>query len=73
MLRNSGPAISFELRVHYGMEAAAMAIRPAVYLDADKSFHIAPEEWNKATIVNAALNLTVFDSMSGAQLTSRAV
>jgi LGFP repeat-containing protein len=71
LLRNTGPAFTFELRVHHGMSPMATAVRPSVSLEANKSYRIGPQEWDKQTITETALHLSVFDSVSGAQIAQR--
>jgi len=67
LLQNTGPATSFELRVHYGMNPAAVAVRSSVALDANMAFHIAPQEWSAASIVNVAIQMTAFNVATGVQ------
>jgi len=69
LLQNSGPATTFELRVHYGMDPAQVAIRSGVALDANRAFHIAPQDWSAETIVHTAIHMTVFDAESGTEVT----
>ena len=71
LIRNTGPTLVFELRVHYGMSSTAMAVRPSVSLEANRSYRIAPQEWDEQTITETTLHLSVFDSVSGAQIAQR--
>lgn len=71
LIRNAGPTLAFELRVHYGMSSTAMAVRPSVSLEANRSYRIAPQEWDKQTITETALHLSVFDSVTGAHIAQR--
>ncbi len=68
LLQNTGPATAFELRVHYGMDPAKVAVRSSVSLDADMAVHIAPQEWNVASIANVAIQMTTFNAATGAQI-----
>ena len=69
LLQNTGPATAFELRVHYGMNPAMVAVRTSVSLDANMAFHIAPQEWSVATITQVAIQMTAFNAATGAQTT----
>jgi hypothetical protein len=66
LLQNSGPATTFELRVHYGMDPAQVAVRSGVALEANRAFHIAPQDWSAETISDTPVHMTVFDAQSGA-------
>ena len=66
LLQNSGPATTFELRVHYGMNPAQVAVRSGVALEANRAFHIAPQDWSAETISDTPVHMTVFDAQSGA-------
>jgi len=68
LLQNTGPATAFELRIHYGMDPATVAVRNSVSLDANLIFHIAPQEWSIAAIVKTPVQMTVFDAATGAQI-----
>jgi hypothetical protein len=68
LLQNTGPATAFELRVHYGMNPAMVAVRSSVSLDANMAFHIAPQEWSVASIVNIPIRMTAFNAATGAQV-----
>jgi hypothetical protein len=68
LLQNTGPATAFELRVHYGMNPAMVAVRSSVSLDANMAVHIAPQEWSVASIVSVAIQMTTFNAASGAQV-----
>jgi hypothetical protein len=65
LLQNSGPAATFELRVHYGMDRSQVAVRSGVALDANRAFHIAPQDWNAESISDTPVHMTVFDAKSG--------
>jgi hypothetical protein len=67
LLQNTGPATAFELRVHYGMDPAKVAVRSSVSLDANMAFHIAPQEWSVATITQVAIQMTAFNTVTGVQ------
>ncbi len=67
LLQNSGPALTCELRVHYGMDTAGAAVRPSVVLDANMAFHIAPQEWSAVSITKTPVQMTVFDPATGSQ------
>lgn len=68
LLQNTGPATTFELRIHYGMDPARVAVRSSVSLDANLISHIAPQEWSAAAIVKTPVQMTVFDAATGAQI-----
>ncbi|MEO6924067.1 MAG: hypothetical protein ABI142_09595, partial [Bryocella sp.] len=68
LLQNAGPATAFELRVHYGMNPAMVAVRSSVSLDANMAFHIAPQEWSVASIVNVAIQMTAVNAATGVQI-----
>lgn len=68
LLRNTGPTINFELRVHYGMNPAAVAVRPSVSLEANRAFQIAPSEWDPLAMKTTQVQMTLFDVVSGTQV-----
>lgn len=68
LLQNAGPATAFELRIHYGMDPATVAVRTSVSLDANLICHIAPQEWSVAAIAKTPVQMTAFDAATGAQI-----
>ena len=49
-----------------GVEEAG--VRSSVSLDANMAFHIAPQEWSVASIVNVAIQMTAFNAATGVQI-----